>query len=68
MHSMASAKKDEMNKLKSRVIVSKSSSLPRLDPMLIEDLLCVGGRLKHATLSDEGNILSYFKSSSTLLI
>ena len=52
-HVQRDAYEDEMKKLKSRVVASKSSSLRRLDPVLIEELLCVGGRLKHATLSDE---------------
>ena len=44
---------DEINRLKSRVVVSKSSSLGRLDPVMVGELLSVGGRLKHAALSDE---------------
>ena len=44
---------DEINRLKSRVVVSKSSSLRRLDPVMVGELLSVGGRLKHAALSDE---------------
>ncbi len=44
---------DEMDKLKSGDVVGKSSPLRRLDPVLIGELICVGGRLKHAALSEE---------------
>ena len=52
-HVQKEAYEDEINKLRSRVVVSKSSSLRRLDPVMIGELICVGGRLKHAALSDE---------------
>ena len=44
---------EEINRMKSSDVVSKSSSLRRLDPAIIGELICVGGRLKHAALSGE---------------
>ena len=50
-HVQMEAYKVEINRLKSRVVVSKSSSLQRLDPVMIGELICIGGCLKHAVLS-----------------
>ena len=36
-----------------KMIVSKTSSLRRLDPFLKDDLLCVDGRIKHMANSNE---------------
>ena len=39
---------DEINVLKSsKLAVARQSSLRALDPILIDDILCVGGRLRH---------------------
>ena len=63
---------DQWSSLMETKKVKKSSHVIKLDPALIEGILCVGGRLQNPLLQDETNILHpkttiYPNSSCTII-
>ena len=55
---------DQWSSLMETKKVKKSSHVIKLDPALIEDILCVGGRLQNPPLQDETNILQYYPKTT----
>jgi len=56
----------EVSTLQDNSKLKKGSSLPKLDPVLVDDLLCVGGRLEGAPLPIQARITSSFRRIPTL--
>ena len=61
---------DEINSLKTNTHVKPSSHIVKLKPILVQELLCVGGRLTNAPITEKAkhpNILPQ-KSNLTIMI
>ena len=48
-------KEPSRNGKRSPHLVKKSSPIYKLDPVQVDEILCVGGRLRHAPILEEAN-------------